>query len=66
MSTKRTITSHLNSLKTKKNMTNDVGNQGRSLGQAQKCGDVKLVNAIHLHSPLDNCIVNNNTFLNKR
>jgi len=27
-------------------MTNDVGNQGRSLGQAQKCGDVKPVNAI--------------------
>ena len=46
MSTKRTIAFHLNSLKTKMNMTNDVGHQGRSLGQAQKCGGVKLVNAI--------------------
>ena len=44
ISTKWRITSHLNSLNTKKTMTDDVVNPGPGLGQAQKGGGVKLVN----------------------
>jgi hypothetical protein len=36
ISTKRTITSHLNSLKMKKTMTYDDRNPGPGFGQAQK------------------------------
>jgi len=43
ISTKRTITSHLNSLNTEKTMAYDVGNHGHGLGQTQKCGTVKLI-----------------------
>ena len=39
---KWTITSHLKSLNTKKTMTYDIGNLGRGLGQAQKCGGLDL------------------------
>jgi hypothetical protein len=46
ISTKRTITGHLNLLNTKKTTTYDVGNPGPGLGQAQKCGRVKPVNEI--------------------
>jgi len=46
ISTKRKITSHLHSLNTKKTTTYDVGNPGPGLGQAHKCGSVKLVNVI--------------------
>jgi len=42
----KTITSHLNSLNTKKTMTYDVVNPGPNLGQAQKFGGVKLVYGI--------------------
>ena len=44
ISTKWRITSHLNSLNTKKTMTDDVVNPGPGLGQAQKGGGVKSVN----------------------
>jgi len=37
ISAKQTITSHLDSLNTKKTMTYDIGNLGSGLGQAQKC-----------------------------
>ena len=47
ISTKRTITSHLKSLKTiKKIMTYGILKPSPSLGQAQKCGGVKPVNGI--------------------
>ena len=46
LSIKWTITSHLKSLNIKKTMTYDVRNPGSGLGQAQKCGRVKLVNTI--------------------
>jgi len=36
--TKRTTTSHLDSLNTKKTMKYDIGNPGPGLGQAQTCG----------------------------
>jgi hypothetical protein len=38
--------SELNSLNTKKIMTYDVGNPVLVLGQAQKCGSVKLVRSV--------------------
>jgi hypothetical protein len=37
------LSSYLNSLNIKKTMTYDLGNSGPGLGQAQKCGSVKLV-----------------------
>jgi hypothetical protein len=46
ISTKWTITSHLNSLNTKKTMAYDVVNPGPGLGQAQKGGEVKSINGI--------------------
>jgi hypothetical protein len=46
ISTKRTTTSHLNSLKKKKTTVYDVGNQGPALGHAHKYVGVKLVNGI--------------------
>ena len=51
ISTKRTITSHLNwtQYKTK---TYDVGNLGPSLGQTQQCGGVKPVNGDPTNPPL--------------
>jgi len=52
ISTKWTIISHLNSLNTKKTTTDDIGNPGPDLGQAQKCGVVKLVSGIPI--PLTN------------
>ena len=42
----KTIASHLNSLNTKKTMTYDIGHPDHGLGQAQKCGGVKLLNGI--------------------
>ena len=51
ISPKWTITSHLNSLNTKKTITYDVVNPGSGLEQAQKCGGVKLVNG----TPSLNC-----------
>jgi hypothetical protein len=50
--TKRTITSHLNSLNTKKTMKYDVGNPGPGLGHAQKYGGVEPVNGIPTTPPL--------------
>jgi len=51
ISTKRTTTSHLNSLKKKNTTAYDIGNPGPALGQAQKYVGVKLVNGIPtLHS----------------
>jgi hypothetical protein len=41
ISTKRTITSHLNSLNRKNTTSYDIGNPGPGLGQAQICGVVK-------------------------
>jgi hypothetical protein len=41
ISTKRTITSHHNSLNTVKTTTYDVGNPSHGLVHAQKCGGVK-------------------------
>ena len=51
ISTKRTFTSHLNSLNMKKPITYTkmymyVGNPSPGLGQAQTCGRVKLINSI--------------------
>ena len=43
ISTKQTITSHLDSLNTKQTMTYDIGNLGSGLGQAQKCKWDRLV-----------------------
>ena len=43
ISTKQTITSHLNSLNTRKTMAYDVGNLGHGLGLTQKCDRVKLI-----------------------
>jgi len=37
------ITSHFTEHKDKKTMTYGIGNLGPGLGQAQKCGGVKLV-----------------------
>ena len=49
---KQTITSHLKSLniKKKKTMTYDIGNSGPDLGQAQKCGGVKMVKVTLQHN----------------
>ena len=61
ISTKQTITSHLNSLNTKKKRgitTYDIGNPDPGLGHTQKCGGVKP-------SPLDNWISNGNAFIKK-
>ena len=44
ISTKLTITSHLNSLNTKKTTTYNIENSSPGLGQAQHCGRVKSVN----------------------
>ena len=46
ISTRQTITSYLNSLNIKKTTTYDIRNPSPGLGQAQKCGGVKLVNEI--------------------
>jgi len=46
ISTKRTITSHFNSMNTK-NITYTVGNVSLVLGQAQTCDMVKPVNDTH-------------------
>jgi hypothetical protein len=47
MSTKQTITSHLNWTHwTQKRQWHDVGNPSPDVGQAQKCGRVKSVNGI--------------------
>jgi hypothetical protein len=47
ISIKRTITSHLNSLNTKKKtIAYDIGNPGPGLIQGQKCGRIKQVNRI--------------------
>ena len=56
------LSTELNSLNTKNTTTNDAGNPGPGLAQAQKCGGVKPVNgtpfpllitesptAIHIH-----------------
>jgi len=43
ISSKRTITSDLHSLNTKKTTTYDVEIPGPCLGQAQKCGGVKRI-----------------------
>jgi hypothetical protein len=45
ISTKQTITPHLNSLlhEKKRTMTYDAGNPRPGLGQVQKCGEVKPV-----------------------
>ena len=58
ISIKRTITSHPNSLNTKNTTTYHIGNPDPGLGQAQKCGGVKLVNGmpffvLHQHAELD-------------
>ena len=45
ISTKQTTISHFKPT-ANKNETNDVGNPGPGLGQAQKCGRVKTVNGI--------------------
>ena len=44
--TKETITSHMEPLNIKNTTTYDVGNPGPGLGQAYKCGRVKLDNRI--------------------
>ena len=46
ISTRRTITSHLKSLNSKKATTNDEGKSGPGLRQAQKGGRVKPNNGI--------------------
>jgi len=46
ISTKRTITSHTKQLHIKMTMTNDFGNLGPGLGQAQQWGGIKLLNVI--------------------
>jgi hypothetical protein len=38
----------------------DIGNPDPSLGQAHKCGRVKLINGIPTLSPLDNWVFNGN------
>ena len=43
---KEQYTSHLYSLNTKKTRLYGMGNLGPGLGQAQKCGMIKLVNGI--------------------
>jgi hypothetical protein len=48
ISTKRTITSHLNSLKIEKDQTYDIGNADLGLGQAYTCGGTKPINGIPL------------------
>ena len=67
ISTKRTITFHINSLSTKKTTTYEVRNPGPGLRQAQKCGRVKYINGIPTlpllitgsqPTPLDNWISN--------
>ena len=40
------MNNHFNSLNIEKTMTYEVGNPGLGLGQAQKCGGLKLVNVI--------------------
>jgi hypothetical protein len=47
--TKEVITSHLNTLNTKKIMAYDIENPGLGLGQAPKYGRVKPVNGIPNH-----------------
>jgi hypothetical protein len=51
ISTKQTITSHLNSMNIKKTMTYEVGYPGPGLGQAQKYGRVS--NCHDLYTDLD-------------
>ena len=46
LSTKRTITSHLHSLKTRKTTMTEVGNPCAGLRQTQKSGEVKLIKVI--------------------
>jgi hypothetical protein len=46
ISTKRKITSHLNSLDINKSMTYDVGSPQHGLGQTQQYGGVKPVSMI--------------------
>ena len=46
ISTKLTITSHINSLNIAKTTTYDIGNPCSGLGQAQICGGIRLVNGI--------------------
>ena len=66
VSTKQTITSHINSLSTKKTVAYYVsGNQGPGLWQAHKCDRVKLVNWIP-NLICDNWISNDNTDINKQ
>ena len=59
---KRTITSHLNSMNTKRTTTYDVGNPDPGLGQAQRYDGVKPVD----RNPtplLDNWSSNDNTYI---
>jgi hypothetical protein len=55
-STKRTITSHLKSLNTKKTMTYYIGNSDPCLGLSQQCDGVKPVKGIPTFPSL--CIYN--------
>ena len=64
ISTKRTITSHINSLNTKKTTTYDVGNPGSGLEQIQKYGWVKPVKQDPNIPSFDNWISNGNTDIN--
>ena len=64
ISTKQTITSHINSLNTKKTMTYDVGYPGSGLGQAQKYGRVKPVKWDPNIPSFGNWISNGNTDIN--
>ena len=61
ISTKQTATYHLKLLKTKNNITYDIGNPR----PAQKCGKVKPVHGISA-IPSDNWILNNMKELNKQ
>jgi hypothetical protein len=55
-----------NALNTKKKTTTyDDGNPGPALGHAQRYGGVKPVKSGFLLSPVENWIINSNTFINK-
>ena len=64
ISTKRTITSHINSLNTNKTTTYDVGNPGPGLWQVQTYGRVKPVKQDPNIPSFGNWISNGNTDIN--